>query len=185
MDSSLQPAADGWVEWTSELPARVLVRFRRGDDDRFEVSDLHLDAGNSRVSSDLLRSIPISRIEAAANATGVENPDPETSTVGPVGVVTGSGGIRQRSFVGANRLTTRPPRPRPGSLRLDDPGGGKRPDGFYEDVASLYTYLSQHSRRPAADLAEANEVPVSTTHRWVKEARRRGLLAPGRPGRAG
>jgi hypothetical protein len=47
-------------------------------------------------------------------------------------------------------------------------------------VGSLTT-----SPRPVADLATANEVPVSTAQRWVKEARRRGLLAPGHPGKAG
>jgi len=40
-------------------------------------------------------------------------------------------------------------------------------------------------RRYDANLAEANGVPVSTVHRWVKEARRRGFLPPGRPGRSG
>jgi transposase-like protein len=39
--------------------------------------------------------------------------------------------------------------------------------------------------RPVAELAGANEVPVATAQRWVKEARRGGLLAPGRPGKAG
>jgi transposase-like protein len=36
-----------------------------------------------------------------------------------------------------------------------------------------------------ADLARDNAVPVTTAQRWVKEARRRGMLAPGRPGKAG
>ena len=29
------------------------------------------------------------------------------------------------------------------------------------------------------------DVPVTTAHRWVKEARRRGFLPPGRKGRRG
>ena len=29
--------------------------------------------------------------------------------------------------------------------------------------------------RPAVELATANDVPVSTVHAWIKEARRRGL----------
>ncbi len=39
--------------------------------------------------------------------------------------------------------------------------------------------------RPAVELAEVNGVPVTTAHRWVKEARRRGFLPPGRKGRRG
>ena len=66
-------------------------------------------------------------------------------------------------------------------LRLDAPAGrGKRPDAFYRAVAEAYSWLAGHVRRPAVELAAINEVPPSTIHRWVKEARRRGLLGPGR-----
>ena len=37
----------------------------------------------------------------------------------------------------------------------------------------------------ASDLARTHGVPVTTAHRWVKEARRRGFLPPGSPGKAG
>lgn len=52
-----------------------------------------------------------------------------------------------------------------------------KPDGFYRDVARLHTELrAAGNRRPAHELAEANDVPVSTVHRWMKEARRRGVM---------
>jgi hypothetical protein len=34
-------------------------------------------------------------------------------------------------------------------------------------------------------LAEANNVPVTTARRWIKEARARGFLPAGRAGKAG
>jgi transposase-like protein len=59
------------------------------------------------------------------------------------------------------------------------------PDAFYDAIASAYRHLAASSPRPVAELAEANGVPVTTAQRWVKEARRRRLLAPGHPGKAG
>lgn len=67
-----------------------------------------------------------------------------------------------------------------GPAVLKVPEGRRKPDSFYQDVAVAYVELSGRSKQPAADLAEANGVPVTTVHRWVKEARRRGLMAPGR-----
>ncbi len=66
------------------------------------------------------------------------------------------------------------PRPR---LRLSVPAGPKRPDSFYEQVADVYLAQATLSPRAAQDLALANDVPPSTVHRWLKEARSRGLMA--------
>jgi hypothetical protein len=68
-------------------------------------------------------------------------------------------------------------------LRL--PATNPKPPKFYEEVAWAYRELSAQGNRPAMELAEANGVPVTTVHRWVKEARRRGFLPPGRKGRRG
>lgn len=73
----------------------------------------------------------------------------------------------------------------PRSLRIEAPDGTRRPDSFYRKVAELYGFLAGRSRSPAAEIAQANGLPVTTVHRWVKEARRRGFLPPGRRGRAG
>jgi hypothetical protein len=62
-------------------------------------------------------------------------------------------------------------------LKVDE---RSRPDEWYQKLASAYAYLSTFSRSPAQDIAKANDVPVTTVNRWVKEARRRGLLAPSR-----
>jgi hypothetical protein len=65
------------------------------------------------------------------------------------------------------------------NLTLRVPEGQPKPDSFYREVARLFGEASVNSPRPAAVIAEANEVKVSTVHGWVKEASRRGLLAPG------
>ena len=67
-------------------------------------------------------------------------------------------------------------------LRLKIPDGRRYPDEFYEAIADLYRRLVATGKRPAPALAKANDVPTTTVHRWVKEARARGLLAPARKG---
>jgi hypothetical protein len=64
--------------------------------------------------------------------------------------------------------------------KLDVSDRGKRPDDFYRRVAELHAELGSLSPKAAQLIADANEVPVSTVYRWLKEARRRGLLPPGR-----
>jgi hypothetical protein len=60
--------------------------------------------------------------------------------------------------------------------------GRKRPDDFYRRVADVFSRAA--GPRPAIRIAEANGVPPSTVHRWVKEARRRGVMPGGRTGTA-
>jgi hypothetical protein len=62
---------------------------------------------------------------------------------------------------------------------------GRKPDWFYQEVANQYSRLVAASNRPAAEMAEIHGIPITTVHRWVKEARRRGFLGPGRKGRRG
>lgn len=58
------------------------------------------------------------------------------------------------------------------------PEGRSYSDEFYADVARSYAAHAAQSRRPAADMAALQGVPSSTVHRWIKEARRRGVMAP-------
>ena len=63
--------------------------------------------------------------------------------------------------------------------------GRGRSDDFYAHVASAYRHLVSRTHQPAVHLARANNVPKTTAHRWIKEARSRGMLPPGRPGKSG
>lgn len=59
------------------------------------------------------------------------------------------------------------------------------PDEFYRDVAAAYRAHAMHHRNPSAMIADASGVPITTVHRWVRIARRRGFLPPGQPGKVG
>jgi len=151
MTKSFRLVDEGWYVWLAQPVVRV--RVEEGDDgNRLRLAAVHIDGP---LSAEVLRSIPVGRIEAAANA-------------------------ELRSGSAAKRHTTARIA---GRLRSNAVQG--YPDAFYEAVASIYRHLSATSSRPVGDLAEANDVPVTTAQRWVKEARRRGLLAPGQPGKAG
>lgn len=103
------------------------------------------------VNANLLRAIPIGRLEAAPNE------------------------YLHRQAVDA--------------LKQVKPLGRRNPrmsaDDFYRLVATHYRWHAAVSKRPAARMAEAGGVPVSTVHRWIREARSRGHLPPGHQGRAG
>lgn len=164
-----------WYEWRQRpaLPGSVHVRVEAHDDGRLGLAELRVIG---QPTSELLRAIPVGRIEATANAQ---------LTVVDASVVPAPVRRRRRATAGAPQPPTPNDtgweRPRP-----DAPTGqGGRPDRFYADVAAEYQHLTRMSRRPATDLADQYGVPVTTAHRWIKEARRRGLLAPGRPGKAG
>jgi Arc/MetJ family transcription regulator len=147
---------EGWFEWL-EPPAgrtRIFVRIEEAADGRQTLGGVRIEG---HVSADLLRSIPIGRIEAAANA--LLHPDASPPTA------------RRRSA----RIAA--------TLRANAVQG--YPDTFYDAVATAYRHLVTRSSSPIADLATANDVPVTTAQRWVREARRRGKLPPGRAGKAG
>jgi hypothetical protein len=187
----LFPIDPDWCEWRQEPPlsGTVLVRVAAGAGGRLVLTGLRIDGAPT---AELLRLIPVGRIEAAANAQlaivgdavvpatpamrprhrrrapspdgrGWETSDPGRAAVRPAG-------IRVRAAVG----------PVPPST-----GGRGRPDSFYREIAYAYLDLAQVSTRPVAELAEASGVPTTTAHRWIKEARRRHFLPPGHPGKAG
>lgn len=68
--------------------------------------------------------------------------------------------------------------------RLTRPDGTD-PAGFSRRVAEAYRDAAQSTSYPAVALAEEAGVPVTTVHRWVRDARRLDLLPPARQGRAG
>lgn len=179
MHGRLFPIDAEWCEWRQRprLDGTVLVRIAAGADGRLVLAGLRIDG---ELSAELLRAIPVGRIEAAANA--------QLTIVNDHVVLSATPGPRDGAM-------PRQPRPVDTGWEMTDPVGatarpngtrrGGRPDSFYQGVAGRYQDLTQRSSRPAADLAEADNVPVTTAHRWIKEARRRGFLPPGRPGKTG
>jgi hypothetical protein len=151
----LTPHDDGWYEWVDEPPhaVPVYVQLDEQADGRLHVVALHVEGV---LSAEVLRAIPVGRIEALANA--LLHPHAADR------------GWRSEARLPAGLL---------------DEGTWRRSDDFYAAVASTYCHLVSATPRPVVELAEANGVPRTTAHRWVKEARRRGMLAPGRPGKTG
>ena len=179
MSGRLYHLEGDWYEWRQRpaLPGDVQVRVRVEvhDDGRLGLAELGVVG---QPTSELLRAIPVGRIEATANAQLMVVDDRVTPAP-----------ARRRRWRSPGG---RPVPPNPSDAGWEQPasGGGAggargRPDRFYADIAGEYQDLTRTSNRPAADLADRHDVPVTTAHRWIKEARRRGLLAPARPGKAG
>jgi hypothetical protein len=127
------------------------------------------------LSASTLRGIPLAPIEAACNQPRYYRAIVDRLRVSPLmldplpwwpddGVTTESGP---------------PPPAGPVSMRLDVPPGRPKPDAFYAQVAETFARLATCTAKPAAELALANGVPVTSVHGWVAEARRRGFLPGG------
>ncbi len=186
----LFPVRDDWYEWRQEPPlaSTVLVRVASSSGGRLVLTGLSIEG---EPTAELLRAIPVGRIEAAANAqlTVVDDAVVPAKTSRPAKLLSAAG----PAHGGGGWETTDPAHaaPRPAGHEVAVPGqqiaaGVRgRPDRFYEDVARAYLDLAQASPRPVAELARANGVPPTTAHRWIKEARRRRFLPPGRPGKSG
>lgn len=54
---------------------------------------------------------------------------------------------------------------------------GRDTGDFYQRVADAYSEVRARTYAVAPALAEEADVPVRTVHRWIAEARRRGLIA--------
>lgn len=60
------------------------------------------------------------------------------------------------------------------TLRVEPVQKGRRPDSFYEQVEHAYALAVARGNSGAAQqVADANDVPITTVYRWLKEARRR------------
>ncbi len=71
-----------------------------------------------------------------------------------------------------------PPRPRPRR-------NIGHPDEFYAELAREYVAACQASRRPLRDIARRRSLEPERVRDLLHEARERGLLSPGTPGRRG
>lgn len=154
---------EGWVhaEWrrADGSGGEVVARFRLRTAERWYIAWLQV----SLPTTALLRDVPLAKIETAANA------DPEIREW----IEKGSS---PETIERAHReASTRPRLERPESHQLDD--------GFFALVGAAYTAAAAAGLAPAKTLADESETPQGTVNRWIAEARRRGHLPPGEPGR--
>lgn len=118
------------------------------------------------ITSQLLRELPTARIEASINKRLFAMKRTETFTGGKIVLPSGRK-VSERDLV----------------KPLGDP---KKVADFYELVALQHSRLTQQGdANPSATVAKINGAALSTAQGWITKARERGLLPPGRRGRAG
>lgn len=155
----------------SETHTRVMIRLQR---QLFAVPEEVRITGviylpwrpGDPITSQLLRELPTARIEAAINKRLFAMKRTETITGGKIVLPSGRK-VSERDLL----------------KPLRDP---KKVPDFYEMVALQHGRLTQQGdANPSATMAHLNDVALSTAQGWVTKARERGLLPPGRRGRAG
>jgi hypothetical protein len=158
----------------TETGTRVLLRLQRhvrvyeGRRSEVRISGVaHLPfyAGDP-VTSQLLRDLPTAKIEAAINKRLFAVTDATRFQNGKITLPNGR--VLHSSEV------------------LHPLGDPKRTADFYERVALQHSRLAEDGDpNPTATMAQISDVALSTAQGWVARARARGLLPPGRRGRAG
>jgi hypothetical protein len=163
----------------------------RERDGRMVITGLYLHA--PEVTPEILRAVSISRLEAQLNAgPRVEHGKPVAGLTWPVVAdFTRSvsddtpdpslAELRDRARKQTREAGPKKPSDRPRLTRPD----GAAPEEFYPRVAAAYAEYAPQTRAPAKEIATEADVPVTTAHRWIREARRRGFLSPARKGKAG
>lgn len=169
-------AEDGWVS----LPGPngqggVHARLGAVRDGRVVITDLYFHA--PEITSSLLRSISIARIEAMGSTPANGG---EWDKLADIAL----GKHRPLTFSELRKRVPKKVTPAPVVPALSRPGGAD-PETFYRQVAQAYNAAVVTTRGPAKLIADQAGVPVTTVHRWIREARRRGYLPPARKGRAG
>jgi hypothetical protein len=202
---SLRPGSLGALDDTA-VGAAVRARAEIGADGRVTIVELRYSATHG-LTNDVQRRFPFPRLEWAVNlpslvealaasigrGRGPGDPvpiPPPDELARPLGAHTWvfDNGTVAADIPLQSRSADLVLRPLPESKpRLRDlkRWTGRRPDEFYRQVARVFAAAAAAEPRPAVRIAEANRVPVTTVHRWIKEARRRGLTPPSRaPGGA-
>lgn len=132
--------------------------FRFGQDEALGRLEVISVVVTGVVTTDTLRSVPLGQVRGWARA------QPRIQQV-----------LRMGAEVAFSAV--------PPDLKLEVPAKRQRGDGFFQEVARIYKLLvAAGNPAPAAAIAEANDVPSTTVHGWVRTARERGLIEPARKG---
>lgn len=203
-------APGGWVRATRPTDDTTVYMHLRhsgtGTQQRLNVHTVVMES-ESPISTHVWRDVPFKNVEYVANQAGIlpgtdMNWYRDTlltpATVEPVNVVQ-----LERHFGTAEELRAADDpeaSPMPSAMFLvgtetTDPGEepaplvkpeGRITDEFLKDLARTYGWLvASKNTAPATVIAEQAGAPVATVRRWISNARQRGFLPPGRPGRAG
>lgn len=192
------PGRPGWLEFRIRDAdgLRLLVKVaRRGQ--RLAPTRLIIDG---QIDAQTLRAIPFGRVEAVVNRIDPDSNGVTADTLSDEAraELVERGVIWPEEFQQIDEaldrylegsradlyksLETLPSGKRRMPLTRPD---GSDPEGFARRVAEAYNAATITTASPAKVLAEEAGVPVTTVHRWIREARQRGALPPARKGRAG
>lgn len=160
---------DGWVYWRRMASPEVRVRVDSTGERIAITAVLVLPREDAlqwppTVSASDLRDVPLGQLEAMMNepelAAFIRRSHRESAS---------KGGASLDDYLGQNRA----------HFRLAGVSEARRPDRFYAELAFVWAQaLRAGHRNPATLIAQANEVSTSAVYRWVREARRRGVMAP-------
>ena len=173
-DETIAIGSDGWIFWSRSCGPDVRLRCSTTQEGRIVVTGLCIDAdANEPIQAVHLRQLPLGAVEVLLNDLAItDGPAPaQAPAFDPCRV------DRVHASTAADSL----PIYNPGSdLTIEGAKSRAKPDGFYEQVARSYAAGRRLSRNPVTLIAEANKVPETTVRRWIREARSRGVMAPGR-----
>lgn len=159
-----------WMIWRSSEGLQVRMALGLGPD-RITVRQVWLSIDpeaerNEPINAADLREVPLGRIVALINS-------PVTATA--IQIACGYFPESEPSLPLGPEYEYDPDQ----AYRLEGAELKRRDDSFYTGVALAWaTAVARGSKEPAALIAEANNVPRSTVYGWVREARRRGVMAP-------
>lgn len=203
-------APGGWARVTRPADATTVYMRLRGAGEgsmrRLNVHTVVMDS-DSPISTHIWRDVPFKSVEEVANnlhgilgATGW-NPLREELLKPAAGEPVGIEQLERHfgteeelaSMDGPNPVIsnnmailvggTGTPGEAPPPLSKPD---GRITDEFLTSLARTYQWLvASKETAPATVIAEQTGAPVATVRRWIVNARQRGMLPPGRPGRAG
>jgi hypothetical protein len=157
----------------------IMLRFGIQPSGRLEVEQAVVMAGGSfAVDVAAWRSVPIAEATTLANLPEYRKVIVEHLGDGDAELGIGDGIEDVQPILHVRRTGH--------AYRLPKPYGRRFPDAFYQRVATAFETAVDAGKPPGRTIAEANKVPETTVARWIREARRRGLLAPaGAKGRIG
>lgn len=167
---TITPATGGWLhaDWGT---GHAWIRLARDRRDRLtKIRELHL----VDPTSDMVRGVPLKRIDAAVTMRGAGliqmalaiGFDQEPPTLEA---------LSQRPARSGAKLERR--------YRLERPKGRRLGDDFYRDVAHAYQSAIAFGMQPRKAIVADTGAADATVAGWVGEARRRGYLPPGQPGK--
>jgi hypothetical protein len=183
--------SEGWFSMSGPDGADgVHVRFREREG-RLVITQLYVHA--AEITPEILQRLSLRRLEAELNAAPRLEPGQRYSGLDAAVLAdflrSCGEGEPEPSLADLRERARHQPRQGRRSEEPDRPQltrpDGATPEEFYPRVAAAYLEYAQLTRAPAKEMAAEAGVPVTTAHRWIREARRRGVLPPARKGKAG